>query len=54
MLAWGDRVNGFNDDELRAVIAYIRRLGGNVQAHADAQPQLWATGLGVHYENPGK
>ena len=44
MLAWGDRVNGFNDDELRAVIAYIRKLGGNVQPQQDARPQLWATG----------
>ena len=44
MLPWGDRVNGFNDDELRAVIAYIRLLGGNVQSQPDARPQIWATG----------
>lgn len=44
MLPWGDRVNGFKDDELRAVIGYIRGLGGNVQAQPDARPQIWATG----------
>jgi len=44
MLPWGDRVNGFNDDELRAVIAYIRGLGGNVQAQPDPKPQIWAMG----------
>jgi len=44
MLPWGDRVNGFNDDELRSVIAYIRGLGGNVQALPDPKPQIWAMG----------
>lgn len=44
MLPWGDRVNGFNDDELRSVIAYIRTLGGNVQYVPDPKPQIWATG----------
>lgn len=44
MLAWGDRVNGFNDEEIRAVIAYIRWLGGNIQAQPDSKAQLWARG----------
>lgn len=44
MLAWGDRENGFTDDEIRSVIAYIRSLGGNVQSVPDTKPQIWATG----------
>ena len=44
MLPWGDRVNGLNDEELRAVVAYVRGLGGNVQALPDPKPQIWAAG----------
>lgn len=44
MLAWGERENGFTDEEIRAVIAYIRQLGGNVQPVPDTKPQTWATG----------
>jgi mono/diheme cytochrome c family protein len=44
MLAWGERENGFTDDEIRSVIAYIRYLGGNVQFVPDTMPQVWATG----------
>jgi len=44
MLAWGERENGFNDDEIRAVVAYIRQLGGNVQAAPDPKPQIWVIG----------
>ncbi len=44
MLAWGERENGLNDDEIRSVIAYIRALGGGVQAVPDAKPQIWAAG----------
>jgi len=44
MLAWGERENGFTADEIRAVVAYIRQLGGNVQPIPDPKPQIWATG----------
>ena len=44
MLPWGDRENGFSDDEIRLVIAYIRKLGGNIQAVPDTMPQIWAKG----------
>lgn len=44
MLPWGDRANGFSDDEIRSVIAYIRQLGGNIQPLPDPKPQIWATG----------
>jgi mono/diheme cytochrome c family protein len=44
MLAWGQRENGFTDDEIRAVVAYIRHLGGGIQAVPDTMPQVWATG----------
>ncbi len=44
MLPWGDRENGFNADEIRAVVAYIRQLGGGIQAVPDTMPQIWARG----------
>lgn len=44
MLPWGERENGFNDEEIKAVVAYIRLLGGNVQAVPDSMPQIWAKG----------
>ncbi len=44
MLPWGERENGFTDDELKGLVAYIRQLGGNVQAEPDAKPQIWAAG----------
>ncbi len=44
MLPWGDRENGFSDDEIRGVIAYIRRLGGDIRPAADNKPRVWATG----------
>lgn len=44
MLAWGDRENGLSDDELRALVAYIRQLGGNIQPIPDTMPPLWARG----------
>jgi len=44
MLPWGDRPNGLSDEEIRSVVAYIRQLGGNVQAIPDTKPQIWATG----------
>ncbi|CAN5326529.1 hypothetical protein BH10ACI3_BH10ACI3_02750 [soil metagenome] len=44
MLAWGERENGFTADEIKAVIAYIRQLGGNISPPADNMPQIWAKG----------
>ncbi len=44
MLAWGERENGFTDDEIRTVIAYIQALGGNIQPVPDTKPRIWATG----------
>lgn len=44
MLPWGDRENGFNADEIRSLVAYIRKLGGNIQAEPDSRPRIWATG----------
>ncbi len=44
MLAWGDRENGLTADELRALAAYIRKLGGDVQQTPDTMPRLWARG----------
>jgi cytochrome c oxidase cbb3-type subunit 3 len=44
MLPWGERENGFTDDEIRSVVAYIRQLGGGVQFVPDTMPQIWAGG----------
>ena len=44
MLAWGERENGFTDNEIRALVAYIRGLGGGVQQEPDTRPPVWAAG----------
>lgn len=44
MLPWGERENGFTEEEIRSLIAYIRQLGGNVQFVPDTMPQVWARG----------
>lgn len=44
MLAWGERENGFSADEVAALVAYIRKLGGGVQAKPDPFPRIWAKG----------
>jgi len=44
MLPWGERENGLKADEIKALVAYIRQLGGNVQQRPDPMPQIWATG----------
>ncbi len=44
MLAWGERENGLNAEEIKLLVAYIRQLGGNVQAKPDPLPKLWAKG----------
>ncbi len=47
MLAWGERENGFSADEVAALVAYIRKLGGGVQAKPDTLPRIWAKGDAV-------
>ncbi|MDM7922499.1 MAG: c-type cytochrome, partial [Pyrinomonadaceae bacterium] len=44
MLPWGERPNGLTADEIRGLVAYIRMLGGNVQAVPDTMPRIWAAG----------
>lgn len=44
MLAWGERENGLTDNEIRALVAYVRSLAGGVQQEPDARPRVWATG----------
>jgi len=44
MLPWGERENGLNAEEIKSVIAHIRRLGGNIQHKTDSMPQVWAKG----------
>lgn len=44
MLAWGERENGLTPKEVGSVIAYIRKLGGNVEAINDPKPARWASG----------
>ena len=44
MLPWGERPNGFSDEEIRSLVAYIRLLGGNVKPVPDTRPAIWATG----------
>ena len=44
MLPWGERQNGFSDEEIRSLIAYIRMLGGGVEALPDDRPARWASG----------
>src|SRR5690606_12591747 len=50
MLAWGERVNGFTPDEIRALVAHIRCLGANVQYRPDGMSQIWAQGDVGHGE----
>jgi len=40
MLPWGERENGFKDDELRSLVAYIRQLGGNQQTQPEPKPPI--------------
>ena len=44
MLPWGERENGFTQEEILSLVAYIRLLGGNVQAIPDTKPKIWASG----------
>ena len=44
MLPWGEKENGFSADEIRSVVAYVRKLGGNTAFEADTMPRIWAQG----------
>lgn len=44
MLPWGERTNGFTPEEIRALVGYIRQLGGGVQHTPDPMPARWLTG----------
>lgn len=44
MLGWSERENGLTADEVRSLVTYIRKLGGNIQHVPDDRPQIWAKG----------
>jgi len=44
MPAWGEKEGGLRPDEIDAVIAQVRRIGGGVQARPDPRPARWADG----------
>lgn len=43
MPAWGEMVGGLRPEEIREVVAYLRRLGG-VQPTPDPRPRRWVKG----------
>lgn len=43
MPAWGEKEGGLRPEEIRAVVAYLRRLGGT-QFQADGKPPRWVAG----------
>jgi mono/diheme cytochrome c family protein len=51
MLAWGEKDGGLKPDEIKAVVAYVRQLGG-AQAESDTTPRWvngnWHTGRSVY------
>jgi len=40
MLAWGEKTDGLDADEIRKVVAYVRKLGG-VEAKREEMPPRW-------------
>ena len=44
MLAWADRENGFSNEEIQKLVAYLRELGGGIQFRPDPLARIWATG----------
>jgi mono/diheme cytochrome c family protein len=44
MLAWGEKEGGLRSDEVAAVVAYLRKLGGGIQTMPDSSPRRWVTG----------
>jgi mono/diheme cytochrome c family protein len=44
MLAWGEKDGGLRLDEVRAVAAYVRQLGGGVASNPDPLPARWVKG----------
>ena len=43
MPAWGEISGGLRSEEIEAVVAHLRRLGG-VQSKPDSKPRRWVTG----------
>ena len=41
MPAWGEKEGGLRPEEIREIVAHLRRLGGGVQAAADPRPRRW-------------
>ncbi|HSB10118.1 MAG TPA: c-type cytochrome [Blastocatellia bacterium] len=44
MLAWGEKDGGLRPDEVRAVVGYLRQLGGGVAPPPDPSPARWVKG----------
>ncbi len=44
MPAWGEQSGGLRDEEIKAVVAYMRGLGGGVKPPADKKPRRWVKG----------
>lgn len=44
MPAWGEKDGGLRPDEVRAVVGYVRQLGGAVATRLDPSPPRWVKG----------
>jgi mono/diheme cytochrome c family protein len=44
MPAWGEKDGGLKTDEIKAVVGYLRQLGGSVTPLADAKARRWVSG----------
>ncbi len=44
MPAWGDPASGLRPDEIDAIVAHLRRLGGTPAPPAESRPARWAKG----------
>jgi mono/diheme cytochrome c family protein len=44
MPAWGEKEGGLKPDEIRAVVKFVRRLGGGIEPARESKPARWASG----------
>jgi cbb3-type cytochrome c oxidase subunit III len=44
MLAWGEKEGGLRPDEIKAVVAYLREMGGNLRPAVDSSGPRWVKG----------
>jgi cbb3-type cytochrome c oxidase subunit III len=44
MPAWGEKEGGLRPEEIDAVVAHVRKIGGGVPARPDPRPHRWAKG----------